>query len=229
MADAVGGAAASGVPDDRADLRSAFENFNELVRTQGDVLAWVQRYFAPQAEYRPIEDRDWSRDPRAITDSLVRWIEVWGVGQFRITPDEILELGDDCLVVTARNRGVGRGSGVPIEAMTYIAMIWRGGRIVWFDEYLDSEAALAAAGGQTSAGGSPAPDARPTLAERMLKLSDAAFGGSYGAGATASSSACSAPIMPSARSSSARSRSSCRRRRAGSPARFSTSCSARRA
>jgi hypothetical protein len=167
----------TGVPDDLADLRSTFETFNEVVRTQGDVLTWVQRYFAPKAKYRPIEDSDWSCDPHAITGSLVRWIEVWGVGQFRITPDEILELGDDCFLVTSHNRGVGRGSGVPIEAVTYIAMIWRGGRVVWFDEYLDKEAALAAATEQTSAGARLDRDARQTLAERMGKLSDAAFAG----------------------------------------------------
>jgi hypothetical protein len=175
--DVVGGPAASSVPDELEDLRSTFETFNEVVRAQGDVLSWVHRYFAPQAEYRPIEDSDWSCDPRAITGSLVRWIEVWGVGQFRITPDEILEISDDCFLVTAHNRGVGRGSGVPIEAVTYIAMIWRGGRIVWFDEYLDKEAALAAAEQQTSAGGGREPDARQTLAERMWTLSDAVFGG----------------------------------------------------
>jgi hypothetical protein len=102
---------------------------------------------------------------------------VWGVGKFRITPEEILELGDDCFLVTAHNRGVGRGSGVPIEAMTYIAMIWRGGRIVWFDEYLDKEAALAAAREQTPAAGGLEPGARATLAERLWKLGEAAFAG----------------------------------------------------
>lgn len=165
------------MPDELEDLRSIFETFNELVQAQGDVLVWVHRYFAPHAEYRPIEDRDWSRDPHAIAGSLVRWIEVWGVGQFRITPDEILELGDDCYLVTAHNRGVGRRSGVPIEAVTYIAMIWRGGRVVWFDEYLDQEAALTAATQQTSAGARLEPDTRQGLAERMWELSEAAFAG----------------------------------------------------
>ena len=171
----IGGAAASGVSDDLDSLRSAFEAFNELVRTEGDVLTWVQEYFDPQAEYRPIEDRDWFCDPQAITDSLSRWVEVWGAGKFNITPEEILELGDDCFLVTAHNRGIGRGSGVPIEAMTYFAMIWRNGRFVWADEYLDKEAALAAAREQTSAGAGLEPDARATLAERVWKLSETAF------------------------------------------------------
>jgi hypothetical protein len=167
--------AASGVPDNPPRLRSLFETYNELVRTEGDVLAWEQEYFDPQAEFRPIEDRDWFRDPQAITRSIIRWIETWGVGTHSIKPAEILEFGDERFLVTAHNSGVGRGSGVPIEAMTYMAMSWRGGKIVWFDEYLDKEAALVALGEQTSAAGPPEPTARLTLAERVWKLSDAAF------------------------------------------------------
>jgi SCP-2 sterol transfer family len=161
--------------DDLARVRSAFETFNEVVQAQGDVLTWVQEYFDPQAEYRPVEDRDWFRDPRAITRSLTRWIEVWGVGKFRITPEEILELGDERFLVTAHNSGVGRFSGVPIEAMTYFAMMWRGGRCVWSDEYLDKDRALAALGEQPSAAGGPEPGGRATLVERVLKLGEAAF------------------------------------------------------
>ena len=73
-----GGGAAKSVPDTLEGPRSLFESYNELVRTEGDVLAWVQEYFDPQAEYRPIEDPDWFSDPEAITRSIVRWIETWG-------------------------------------------------------------------------------------------------------------------------------------------------------
>ncbi len=175
MVDAGGSAATSGTSDHLEGLRSVFATFNEVVRTQGDVLTWEQEYFHPQAEYRPIEDREWFSDPEAITRSLVRWIETWGAGKYRIRPEEILQLGDELFLVTARNSGVGRGSGVPIEAVTYIAVIWRSGKIVWFDEYLDKERALAALVEQTSAPGAPEPDARLALAERVWKLSEAAF------------------------------------------------------
>jgi hypothetical protein len=173
--DAGGGAGARGASDHPDRLRSLFETFNELVRTEGDVLAWEQEYFDSQAEYRPIEDRDWFGDPHAITRSLVRWIETWGVGKHRIKPEEILALGDERFLVTAHNSGVGRRSGVPIEVLTYMAMIWRGGKIVWFDEYLDREEALAALGEQTTAAGAPEPDMRLALAGRFWKLSEAAF------------------------------------------------------
>jgi hypothetical protein len=173
--DAGGGAVVGGVSDHVERVRLVFETYNELVRTEADVLSWEQEHFDPQAEYRPIEDRDWFRDPRAITRSLIRWIETWGLGTHRIEPQEILDLGDERLLVTAHNSGVGRRSGVPIEMLTYMAMRWRGGKLVWFDEYLDKEEALAALREQTSTAGALEPDARLDLAERFWKLSEAAF------------------------------------------------------
>jgi hypothetical protein len=170
-----GATAASGAPGNLERLRSLFESYNELVRTEGDVLTWEQQWFHPQAKYRPIEDPEWFSDPEAITRSIIRWIETWGVGTHRINPEEILELGDERFLVTAHNSGVGRGGGVPIEAMTYMGTRWRDGKLVWFDEYLDKEAALAAVGEQISAAGAPEPAARPALAERLWRLSEAAF------------------------------------------------------
>jgi hypothetical protein len=153
-------------------VRSLFETFNEVVRTQGDVLAWEREWFDPRAEYRPIEDRDWFRDPEAIAKSIYRWVETWAGGH-RIEPEEILDLRDGGFLVTAHNHGVGRLSGVPIEATTYMAMRWRGGKIVWFDEYFDKEEAMAALGEPVPEEGGP--PARATLAERVWRLSESAF------------------------------------------------------
>ena len=170
-----GGAAASRVSDHVERVRSLFEAYNELVRTEGDVLGWEQEWFDPQAEYRPIEDREWFSHPEAITRSIIRWMETWGVGTHRLMPDDILELGDERFLVTAHNSGVGRASGVPIEAVTYMAMSWRDGKLMSFDEYLDKGAALAALGEQTPAAGAPETEPGPALSERVWKLSDAAF------------------------------------------------------
>lgn len=169
-----GGGAAASEASGPHRLRSVLDGFNEVVRTEGDVLAWEQECFDPQAEYRPIEDRDWFSDPHAITRAVVRWIETWGIGTHHIEPKQILELGDERFLVAAHNTGVGRRSGVPIEAMTYMAVILRGGKIVRFDEYLDKEAALASLG-PTTAADAPEPDTRPALTQRIWELSDAAF------------------------------------------------------
>jgi hypothetical protein len=166
------GAKASGAHDHLERVRLLFETFNEVVRTQGDVLAWERAWFDPRAEYRPIEDRDWFRDPEAIAKSISRWIETWAGGH-RIEPEAILELRGGGLLVTAHNHGVGRHSGVPIEATTFMAMRWRGGKVVWFDEYFDKEEAMAALGEPVPEEGRP--PARATLAERAWGLSESAF------------------------------------------------------
>jgi ketosteroid isomerase-like protein len=222
-------ALANGAPDDLERLRSVFDAYNELVRTEGDVLAWERDWFDPQAEYRPIEDREWFSDPEAITRSIVRWIETWGVGTHRVKPEEILELSDERFLITAHNSGVGRHSGVPIETMTYMATRWRGGKIVWFDEYLDKQAALAALGEQIPAAGRPEPGARDALAERVRRLSEAAFAGFVRRRSDRQLERLFGSVLVCAPSSNAWSSFSSRRRRATSAARFNTSYLARTA
>jgi SCP-2 sterol transfer family len=163
-------AVASATSDQLARLRELFDSYNELVRRAGDVPAWEREWFVPDAQFRPIEDRDWFSNPEAITRAIVRWMETWDSGTHHIDPVEVLELGDQRFLVTAHNVGVGRHSGVPIEALTYMAMRWRGGKLVWFDEYFDKEAAVAAFGD-----GAQAEPPAPTLPERVWKLCEAAF------------------------------------------------------
>ena len=167
-----GRALADGGPDHPERLRALFDAYNELVRTGGDVLAWEREWFDPRAEYRPIEDRDWFRDPEAIARSISRWVETWA-GSHRIEPKEILEFGEGRFLITADNRGVGRYSGVPIEATTYMATRLRGGKVVWYDEYFDKEAAMAALGEPAPEEGGPR--AKVALGERVWSLSESAL------------------------------------------------------
>jgi SCP-2 sterol transfer family len=155
-------------------LRAAFAAFNDVVRTEGDVATFVRDYFHPGAEYRPVEDRDWFREASAITRSN-RWIDTWAVGTYRIDSEEILEFDSDRYVVTFRTKGVGRGSGVPIEAVTSLACIWRDGRFTWFDEYSDKPGALAAIGERTEPQDRPGSRDEHSLAERLMKAGEAAF------------------------------------------------------
>jgi hypothetical protein len=94
-------------------LRAAFAAFNDVVRAEGDVATFVRDYFHPGAEYRPVEDRDWFRDPSAITRSLNRWIDTWAVGTYRIDPEEILEFDDDRFVSPSEPRGSGEAVECP--------------------------------------------------------------------------------------------------------------------
>lgn len=65
-------------------------------------------------------------------------------------PDDIRDLGNGRFLVTARNRGVGRRSGVPVEAVTYEAVVMLDGKVARFDEYSDRDGALTALAGDAS-------------------------------------------------------------------------------
>ena len=169
----VGGREAASVPGDVEALRSAYEAFSEVARTGSGLSAFVRAYFDPDAEYRPIEEPEWFSDPEGITTSLARWLETWEVGRYRLEPDEILEFDDGRFLVAARHVGSGRGSGVPIEAMTYHAVIMRGGQILSLDEFSDREGALAALEekGETAVG----PERERVSFVRARQLGEAAF------------------------------------------------------
>lgn len=109
----VGGRGAASVPGNVEVLRSAYEAFNEVVRTEGDLPGFVRTYLNPHAEYRPIEEPEWFSDPEAITRSMARWIER-AEGDPRARRRRCL--------VAVRHVGSGRGRGVPIEAVIYHAV-----------------------------------------------------------------------------------------------------------
>ncbi len=63
----------------------------------------------------------------------------------RILPDELRDLGDRVLVL-GRLEGLGRGSGVPVQAPQGIIFVFRGGSVSCVRAYLDHGEALRAAG-----------------------------------------------------------------------------------
>ena len=67
--------------------------------------------------------------------------------EFTVEPEEIVDVGDDRLVVALRMSGRGKGSQVAVEAR--LAHLWtvRDGRAVELRVYNTKEAALEAAGG----------------------------------------------------------------------------------
>jgi hypothetical protein len=171
----VGGRGAASVPGDVEALRSAYAAFNEVARTGGGLPAFVQGYWHPHAKYRPIEEPDeWFSDPEGITRSLARWLETWEIGKYRLEPEQIDELGNERFLVASRHVGVGRGSGVPIDAVTYLAVTWRDGRFLSADEYSDREGALAALEQEGEPAVRPERERAP-FAVRAWQLGEAAF------------------------------------------------------
>ena len=87
---------------------------------------------APDA--RTYRGRDGAREALAVSDESFE--------SFTMTPEEMISVGDQHVVVVLRMSGRGRGSGVPVEET--IAHLWtvRGGKAVKLQVYSDPADAL---------------------------------------------------------------------------------------
>jgi ketosteroid isomerase-like protein len=79
------------------------------------------------------------------------WIEFmrsWSedFDEFTIEAEEIIDAGDDRVVVISRNRGTGRASGAPVEAHFGAVYTLKAGRITRGDVFVKPTHALRAAG-----------------------------------------------------------------------------------
>jgi ketosteroid isomerase-like protein len=79
----------------------------------------------------------------AIRDNFERWASVWD--RLDTTAEEFVDAGDRVLV-TARHRARGRGSGVEVDAYFHEVYTLRDGKIIRVDEFSERREALEAAG-----------------------------------------------------------------------------------
>ena len=122
-------------------IRAGFAAFN-----RGDYEAWLDLYdedveFLDLAE---TPDTGAFRGHAGARAWLVKLQEAWGEG-FQFEPGSITA-GDDVVVVDTRAKGIGVGSGVPIEMTVHIVLRWRDQKIVWTRAFIDRADAVEAAG-----------------------------------------------------------------------------------
>ena len=65
---------------------------------------------------------------------------------FQAVPEQFIEVGGDRILVLARHRGTGRGSGVPVDAPVGHVLTLRDGKVIEWRAYLDRADALQAVG-----------------------------------------------------------------------------------
>ncbi len=99
-------------------------------------------YFASDFVMNPIEEGP-SYGLDSIRDNFEQWASAWE--DLEVTAEEFLDAGDR-VVVTARHRGRGRGSGVTVDARFYEVYTLRDGKVIRADEYAERTEALRAAG-----------------------------------------------------------------------------------
>ena len=73
-----------------------------------------------------------------------RWLADWG--ELRYEPNEILDLGDERLLLLGRGRGIGRASGIEIDTEWGLLATISDGMLAREQNFLDRAAALEAAG-----------------------------------------------------------------------------------
>ena len=122
-------------------IRAGFAAFN-----RGDYEEWIALYdedveFLDLAE---TPDTGVFRGHAGARAWLAKLQEAWGEG-FRFEPRGITE-GDGVVLVDTRAKGVGVGSGVPIEMTVYTVLRYRDQKIVWSRGFIDRADALEAAG-----------------------------------------------------------------------------------
>jgi ketosteroid isomerase-like protein len=122
--------------DSIENLKRGYAAFN-----RGDVEAFMA-HLDPEIEWRmPTGGADTSvyHGHDGIRELLKSTQDVWS--EYNAEPEEMIDLGDRVLVLV-RAVGIGRGSGVPVEAPTAHLWTMRNGRAVHVQMYVNREDAL---------------------------------------------------------------------------------------
>jgi ketosteroid isomerase-like protein len=122
-------------------IRAGFDAFN-----RGDYEAWIDLYDEDTQFLDLTETPDTGvfHGHAGIRVWLAKLQEAWGEG-FRFEPRSITE-GDAVVLVDTRAKGIGVGSGVPIEMTLHIVLRFQDQKIVWSQGFIDRAQALEAAG-----------------------------------------------------------------------------------
>jgi hypothetical protein len=79
-----------------------------------------------------------------FSEWLTRWLEAWSDLEWAVK--ELIEVGDDRVLVCANMRGEGRGSGAKLEGDIYQCVWLRHGRLFRIEDHLTLSGALHALG-----------------------------------------------------------------------------------
>ena len=123
-------------------VREGFEAFN-----RGDLDAWFG-YMADDIDYRAAEGAVDDHGPIKGKDALRAYVQDWldMFDDFRAEAVELIEAGEDKVIVVVRISGRAKLSGVETD-LTY-AEFWRlrNGKVAWGRQYWTKVKALEAAG-----------------------------------------------------------------------------------
>jgi ketosteroid isomerase-like protein len=118
------------------------ENVEIVRRFLAEGLDTALVYADPEIVWNPIEESS-AEGHEAVRASSLRWKSEWD--DYELIPEAFAASGD-CVLVTVRVAGRGKGSGIEIDARFYDLYTLRDRKIVRMDQFTEQAEALEAAG-----------------------------------------------------------------------------------
>jgi ketosteroid isomerase-like protein len=111
------------------------------------VQSAVAEFCDPDVDYYPVRkfsDGQPCHGSEEFSQFLARWLEAWSRLEWAV--EDLIEVGDDRVLASARLRAEGRGSGVKLEGDLYQCLWLRHGRLFRVEDHLTLSGALHALG-----------------------------------------------------------------------------------
>ena len=112
-----------------------------------EALAAVAEFWDADIDYYPVRKFSGGQPchgPEEYSQFVARWLEAWFRLEWEV--EELIEVGDDRVLVCAHLRAEGRGSGARLEGDLYQCVWLRHGRFFRIEEHLTLSGALHALG-----------------------------------------------------------------------------------
>jgi ketosteroid isomerase-like protein len=129
-------------------VRRNFEAFQAGLAAGNPAAAIDAGLTAPDAEWIMPPSTPGFRHVYKGRDEFVDFMSTWteDFEDFSIELERVIDAGDDRVVGLFHQRGIGKGSGAPVELHTALVYELQDGQIVRMRNYLDPKEALEAAG-----------------------------------------------------------------------------------
>jgi hypothetical protein len=112
-----------------------------------ETVAAIAELWDPRADYYPVQKFPEARPchgPQELTDFVVPFLEAWSSSQWEIR--DVIEIGDDRVLVRLNLRAEGRESGMHLEGDLHTCFWLRHGRFFRVEDHLTLRGALDALG-----------------------------------------------------------------------------------
>jgi ketosteroid isomerase-like protein len=128
-------------------VRRMFESFSP-VRTEEQLQSFLDEFVDPDVDWRAaegeVDDVGGMRGTEAVRLYMADWLQTFD--DLTFTPEEVIEVDVDRVLVCQRLGGRARHSGIETQLSFAVVYTIRGGRLVTVREYRTKEEAVKASG-----------------------------------------------------------------------------------